>query len=50
MRMINRSGRMDEFKALPVTSTYKMSTGRAGSVPDTKNLDALEVDANDKLI
>ena len=47
--MINRSGRMDEFKALPVTSTFKMNTGGVSSLPENRNLDVLEKTADNNL-
>jgi len=49
MKMINRSNKLDEFKALPPTSNFMISTGRAGSMPEKRNLDDLEIKANEKL-
>ena len=49
MKMINRSNKLDSFKALPPTSNFMISTGRAGSMPENRNLDILEIQANENL-
>jgi hypothetical protein len=49
MRVINRSGKLDEFKALPATSSFLISTGKAGILPDIRNLDDLYEQGVEKL-
>jgi hypothetical protein len=41
MRLISRSGKLDEFRALPATSNFNMSTGKTGMHPEIRNLDDL---------
>jgi hypothetical protein len=41
MRLISKSGKLDEFRALPATSNFFLSTGTAGMLPEIRNLDDL---------
>lgn len=41
MKMINRSGKLDDFRALPVISNFLISTGKIKDLPKNRNLDDL---------
>jgi hypothetical protein len=49
MKMINRSGKMDEFKALPTPPNFLISTGRAQKLKKGSNLDDLYEIAQENL-